>query len=164
MCEEFGISLRRLSAKLLVCMDHGRFRPDDNHRAAQALKRTFIEGLIDVYLCSVSELRQYIGLFGVVADGATTEAEATEQWAKSHVLPRITVVRSDRRSTDATAFVLIEGSFSIVTVKHRAAPSGNHPGPTNAFNMNQAGKYPDLQKVAPGATWRASYWVKPEGF
>lgn len=37
-------------------------------------------------------------------------------------------------------------------------------GVTNAFNLAQAGKYPELQSVAPGRTWRGSFWIQPEGF
>ena len=37
-------------------------------------------------------------------------------------------------------------------------------GPTNAFNLHQAGKYADLQTVAPGQTWRESFWIVPSGF
>ncbi|MEJ7609507.1 MAG: aldose 1-epimerase [Bryobacteraceae bacterium] len=37
-------------------------------------------------------------------------------------------------------------------------------GPTNAFNLQQAGKYKDLQSVDPGESWRESYWIHPTGF
>lgn len=37
-------------------------------------------------------------------------------------------------------------------------------GPTNAFNLKQAGKYADLQTIAPGAKWRESFWIHPTGF
>jgi aldose 1-epimerase len=37
-------------------------------------------------------------------------------------------------------------------------------GVTNATNMAQKGTYKELQSVAPGATWRESWWVKPSGF
>jgi aldose 1-epimerase len=35
---------------------------------------------------------------------------------------------------------------------------------TNAFNLARAGNYGELQSVAPGQTWRESFWIKPEGF
>jgi len=35
---------------------------------------------------------------------------------------------------------------------------------TNAFNLAHAGSYGELQSVAPGQTWRESFWIKPEGF
>jgi aldose 1-epimerase len=37
-------------------------------------------------------------------------------------------------------------------------------GITNAINMAHKGTYSELQVVAPGATWRESWWVKPSGF
>jgi aldose 1-epimerase len=37
-------------------------------------------------------------------------------------------------------------------------------GPTNAFNLHHAGKYPELQSIAPGAKWRESFWVVASGF
>ena len=35
---------------------------------------------------------------------------------------------------------------------------------TNAVNMAHKGTYSELQSIAPGATWRESWWVKPSGF
>jgi aldose 1-epimerase len=32
---------------------------------------------------------------------------------------------------------------------------------TNAFNLNHAGLYPELQKLAAGQTWRESFWIIP---
>jgi len=37
-------------------------------------------------------------------------------------------------------------------------------GPTNAFNLKQAGKYNDLQTISPGGQWRESFWIHPSGF
>lgn len=37
-------------------------------------------------------------------------------------------------------------------------------GPTNVFNNAHAGKYSELQSIAPGATWRESFWIQPTGF
>jgi aldose 1-epimerase len=34
---------------------------------------------------------------------------------------------------------------------------------TNGANLAREGKYPDLQTVAPGATWRESFWVRASG-
>jgi aldose 1-epimerase len=36
-------------------------------------------------------------------------------------------------------------------------------GITNAINLHHAGKYPDLQTVAPGAKWTESFWVRTSG-
>jgi aldose 1-epimerase len=37
-------------------------------------------------------------------------------------------------------------------------------GPTNAFNLHQAGKYPELQTIPPGGSWRESFWIAVTGF
>jgi len=35
---------------------------------------------------------------------------------------------------------------------------------TNGLNLAQKGIYKELQHVAPGGTWRASFWISPRGF
>jgi len=30
-------------------------------------------------------------------------------------------------------------------------------------NLNHAGKYPDLQMVAPGGKWTESFWIRASG-
>ncbi|HJT89567.1 MAG TPA: aldose 1-epimerase [Bryobacteraceae bacterium] len=35
---------------------------------------------------------------------------------------------------------------------------------TNAFNLAQAGRYPELQTIPPGGQWRESFWITPSGF
>lgn len=37
-------------------------------------------------------------------------------------------------------------------------------GITDAMNLQHAGKYSDLQTIAPGGTWEESFWVIPSGF
>ena len=37
-------------------------------------------------------------------------------------------------------------------------------GPTNAFNLAQAGIYKQLQTIPPGGQWKASFWITPSGF
>ena len=37
-------------------------------------------------------------------------------------------------------------------------------GITDAVNLAQRGLYKELQTVAPGATWRESFWITPSGF
>lgn len=36
--------------------------------------------------------------------------------------------------------------------------------PTNAFNLAHEGKYAGLKSIAPGASWRESYWIEGSGF
>lgn len=37
-------------------------------------------------------------------------------------------------------------------------------GISNALNMAHKGTYPELQTIAPGGTWRESFWIRPSGF
>jgi aldose 1-epimerase len=37
-------------------------------------------------------------------------------------------------------------------------------GITNALNMAHRGTYKELQTIAPGATWRERFWIRPSGF
>jgi aldose 1-epimerase len=37
-------------------------------------------------------------------------------------------------------------------------------GITNALNLAERGVYKELQYVAPGQTWRESFWIRPTGF
>ena len=37
-------------------------------------------------------------------------------------------------------------------------------GPTNAFNLTQAGKYTGLRVLKAGGVFKASYWVVPTGY
>ncbi|MEZ5284958.1 MAG: hypothetical protein R2712_09140 [Vicinamibacterales bacterium] len=34
----------------------------------------------------------------------------------------------------------------------------------NGLNLAQRGVYTELQSVAPGETWRESFWIRPSGF
>lgn len=73
----------------------------------------------------------------------------------------------------------VQGVKEKITVRYGAkypvavvyAPAGRDficfepmSGPTNAFNLHQAGKYPHLQVIEPGARWRESFWIALEGF
>lgn len=37
-------------------------------------------------------------------------------------------------------------------------------GPTNAFNLNHEGKYPELPVLEPGKVFKATFWIIPSGF
>jgi hypothetical protein len=37
-------------------------------------------------------------------------------------------------------------------------------GVTNAINLAHKGLYKELASIAPGGSWRESFWVRPRGF
>lgn len=58
--------------------------------------------------------------------------------------------------------------FSVAVVY---APPGRNficfepmSGVTNAFNLQQAGVYHELQSIPAGQTWEESFWIRPSGF
>ena len=78
-------------------------------------------------------------------------------------------------AVDASQEFIVEGGGKRISVKFGPqfrvgvvyAPQGRDficfepmSGPTNAFNLAQAGKYSELQKIAAGGGWRESYWIK----
>ena len=144
---DFEETLRRLSPKILVCVDHGRFSASDYTRqAADELVKVFSASLVDVYICSFKELCELAKMQGTVpptkepgrfdpnAIGSEKEAlqairfMATMQW-----LPKVTVVRSDVDELQVSAYVVVDGQI-IEEHKPRSGPMVDEPGPRNAFN------------------------------
>jgi aldose 1-epimerase len=83
------------------------------------------------------------------------------------------------RGADGTAQLWVEGARQKITVvygpKYTVAVVYAPPGRdyvcfepmsaiTNAFNLAHAGVYRDLQTIAPGAQWKASFTIKAFGF
>jgi aldose 1-epimerase len=83
------------------------------------------------------------------------------------------------RDPDGRAVFSVEGRRQRISVtygtKYRVAvvyaPEGREficfepmAAVTNAFNLAHAGKYSELQTVAPGGVWRESFWITPTGF
>lgn len=81
------------------------------------------------------------------------------------------------RDSDGRARFRVEGGGRRLTVAYGRkytvaivyAPAGHDyvcfepmSAITNAFNLAHAGVYHDLQSVAPGQTWRESFWVRGE--
>lgn len=143
---DFEESLKNLSPKILVCVDHGRFLEHDANPAAAELTRAFARDYVDVYLCSFRELCQLASLRGTVSIGKgagqididnidseervlnTLRTLATVRW-----LPKITVVRSDVDKHRVTAYIILDGEI-LVESQDRAPFMVDEPGPRNAFN------------------------------
>jgi aldose 1-epimerase len=83
------------------------------------------------------------------------------------------------RGPDDRAHFWVEGKKERITVvygpKYTVAVAYAPPGRdficfepmsavTNAFNLAHSGAYKDLQSVAPGGTWKESFWIAPTGF
>jgi aldose 1-epimerase len=83
------------------------------------------------------------------------------------------------RDGDGRAHFWVEGKKEKISVtygpKYQVAVVYSPPGReficfepmaalTNAFNLEHAGLYPELQSVPPGGHWKESWWITPSGF
>ena len=134
LCLNLCRTLRELSPKLLVCVDHGRFRAGDNRNAEMALVDAFREQLVDVYICTYDEICELMRTTGLVVDGSLGLKETLELFGRERVLPPITVVRSNTLERKASAFMLFQGRATGVEGIVRRPGFDARIGPKNVFN------------------------------
>ncbi|MGW4060019.1 hypothetical protein ACWEGE_17160 [Amycolatopsis sp. NPDC004747] len=129
-------ALQRLSPNLIVCIDHGRFLPEDHLRPAEALLEAFGKQLIDVYISTPPELDRLMVLAGEEVDENLPTAEKLKTYAqRPNLLPRVTVVRGEVTAESVTSLVVVDGCLlAPVTVEPGLPPSRDVPGKNNAFN------------------------------
>ncbi|MBB5855666.1 hypothetical protein ACFQ05_35855 [Amycolatopsis umgeniensis] len=134
--KELCDSLQRLSPNLIVCVDHGRFLPEDHAMSAQALLDAFSRQLIDVYISTPPELHRLMALADVDVDEELPTVEKMKIYARrTNLLPRVTVVRGEVTAESVTSYVVIDGHLlDPVTVEPGLPPSHDVPGKNNAFN------------------------------
>jgi sugar/nucleoside kinase (ribokinase family) len=134
LCLDLSQTLRQLSPKLLICVDHGRFRAGVNQNAEMALVNAFRENLVDVYICTFDEIRELMLSTGLMVDDALSPKDALEIFAHQRALPPITVVRSNAVDRSNAAFVLFDGTATEVEGLAYRRPFEAQVGPKNAFN------------------------------
>lgn len=134
LCNDLSVSLRQLSPDLIVCVDHGRFRPQDHERAARALLESFDEKLIDIYICTIPELRQLMELDGLMSDPSDPDEDLLRRYNRSGRLPEVTVVRCEPGRSEAKAYVVTEKAVSLVKCRASIPRRLDYPGRNNAFN------------------------------
>jgi hypothetical protein len=139
LCNGLSESLRYLSPKFLICMDHGRFRAGSHHNEALALEEAFSSDLIDVYFCTYEGLRQYLAEVGADVLSSSTTPDPEEDYLKSiasnSALPRVTIVRSNPMKDLLTAHVILDGTVTPVEMPVSRRWPSNRPGLKNAFNV-----------------------------
>jgi hypothetical protein len=128
-------SLRYLSPKFLICIDHGRFRAGTHRAEALALAAEFRARLIDVYFCTYDGLRQYMEEIGTGGDASLDEEDYVRSIASNDALPRVTIVRSNPIGGVSTAHVVLDRTVSSVKVPTAQNWPSNRPGLKNAFNV-----------------------------
>lgn len=133
--KELCRSLEQLSPNLIVCVDHGRFIPEDHINQAKTLITAFQRDLVDVYVSTFPELCQLMTIAKVPSPTKGHMVDALHAFAAGDKLPRITIVRGDVSDDEATAYVILDGTLlPPVTVRPGMAPEQDQPGRNNAFN------------------------------
>jgi hypothetical protein len=128
-------SLERLSPNLIVCLDHGRFVPEDHVNQARTLITAFQRGLIDVYVSTFPELQQLMTIAGVTPPRTQRMTDTLRLYAASRKLPSVTIVRGDVTEEKATAHIILNGRLQAPTTVRPGMPRNqDQPGKNNAFN------------------------------
>jgi aldose 1-epimerase len=76
------------------------------------------------------------------------------------------------QSGGKTVEAMLGPKYTVALIYDPPAPAGETrdficiepmTGITNAVNLNHEGKYPDLQSVPAGGTWKESFWIRASG-
>lgn len=134
LCNDLSITLRQLSPELIVCVDHGRFRPQDHKRAAEALLEAFEQKLIDIYICTIPELQQLMEFDGLKVQHGERDEDLLMRYNRGGRLPDVTVVRCEPGGGEAKAYLITEGTVQPVNCRATISRTLDYPGRNNAFN------------------------------
>ncbi|TDO26140.1 sugar/nucleoside kinase (ribokinase family) [Kribbella sp. VKM Ac-2527] len=134
LCENLNRAIRSISPLVVTCVDHGRSQPSDNVKAARALRDAFSTGLVDIYICTLSELRQFAAALSVDIPEGCTREECLERAVAGGILPKATVVRREFDGVSLQADTVIDAKITSVTVDLSDVQPGALPGRKSAFN------------------------------
>jgi hypothetical protein len=154
LCEDLESNIRSLSPLVVTCVDHGRFQPNDNIKAARALLEAFHQGLIDIYICTLSELRQFATALGVEIPDDCSREECLKRAIAGDLLPKATVVRREFDGVSLQADTVIDAKITPITVALSDVPRVGRPGRKSAFNAGLihsiASSDPAVDSIASG--------------
>lgn len=152
LCNGLVRALDALPAQTVVCIDHGRFRQDEFRHHGHALQSAFSLGLIDVYICSNKEFRDFARGAGVDTAPDRPIEELVKRCEDRGVLPPFTIIKGTVGSAP-TAYVAERGRIEKVELDRPAAHTRGSVGRQNAFN---AGFLHRLGNGRPDMTARAA--------
>ncbi|MFC6017659.1 hypothetical protein ACFP2T_15765 [Plantactinospora solaniradicis] len=189
LCTDLIRTLQTMPPRVLVCVDHGRFRKEENPRAASALTDAFAAGLVDLYVCTYSEITELMASAGLTVEAPGPEETLPEEtlsqetlpaktlpedilknlrtFAEARKLPPVTIVRGGVESPHPGAYVMFEGKVEFVRADVDPQVPYAEPGRKNAFNAALVHELAvgrpdmDLSEAVMGATQRAvQAWLR----
>jgi hypothetical protein len=147
LCNGLSRALEALPAQTVVCIDHGRFQPEDYRHTGAALTKAFSSALVDVYLCSTTEFRDFASGAGVEGAQDRPLEEVIKLCEARQILPPFTVIKG-KVGTAPTAYIAHHGDVETIELSHEVAHTHGRVGKQNAFN---AGFLHELGSGQPGS-------------
>ncbi|PKQ32647.1 MAG: hypothetical protein CVT62_00905 [Actinobacteria bacterium HGW-Actinobacteria-2] len=130
---DFASAVRQLPPRILVVLDLGRTDRQVDAEKMKVLARLLKDGSIDVLLCTPGELRNFASANGIdttdLRNGPLIKAVAG-----TDLLPRVTVIRGQRRVGPPTAIAIVDADVHIVEGDNQSWVPSRTVGGMNAFN------------------------------
>lgn len=137
LSSEFVSNLRSIHSNTVICLDHGRLNPRiDNPAQIRVICDAFSAKLIDIYICSFSELVNYCRIVSGKDRQPDLDRirEVIEDIAKTEILPPITIVRDTLGDHAIVAYSIVGGSVDLISDRSRSWFDYTPVAPLNAFN------------------------------
>jgi hypothetical protein len=139
LCQDLRENLSYLSPRVLVCVDHGEFQPEENAEAARSLGEAFRSGHVDVYFCTLAELLALCeALFiPLLYENPSPEA-ALLRLHEAGYAPPVVILRGGSTGGVA-AWVMHHGDVTPIDAVVPAIPGDQHRGRGSTFNADVLG-------------------------
>jgi hypothetical protein len=150
---DFASSMRELSPELVIIVDHGRFQPGETPAAERALLEGFKSGTIDIYICTLSEIQDFVQSVNhhILPNQPVSDIDQIQSLAALDYLPRVTVIRGDLQEDVPTAYLIIDHKIHTVQYKTENWDKPDNLGGDSSFT---AGFIHNLFKKNGGANLR----------
>lgn len=130
-------NLQSIHSNTVICIDHGRLNPRTYDPAQlRNIYEAFSAKLIDIYICSFSEIVNYCRVISGKDRQADPDRirEVLEDIAKTEILPPVTIVRDTLGDHAIVAFSIVGGVIDSIPDHSRRWFDHTPVAPLNAFN------------------------------
>lgn len=139
LSSQLSINLQSIHKNTVICLDHGRLNPKTENRAQlRSICDAFSAKLIDIYICSFSELVNYChGISGKDRQANPDRIiEVLEDITNTEILPLVTIVRDTLgdRNREIVAYSIVDGKIDLIHDYRQNWLEHTPVAPLNAFN------------------------------